>query len=396
MLFTGYWFVGFMLVLLPVYWLTTGLPGRRIVITIASIIFYLQNAGFPSLAMMSIMAMITFLAAKSRNSIFIAVAIVVNLLFLFLFKYFIESLFLASEFLDSDYLRREARMVNSIWEGISVPLGISFFVFEFLHVLVDSGRGRLKIESSFAFFSYALFFPTVACGPIKRYKSYQRQLLKVPPTASLDDLRIGLARIFLGFAKKLIFVDLMTSYISRAQPTFDALPRIERWEILYMIGLRFFLDFSAYSDIAIGVSSMLGIKIPENFRQPYLAVSIQDFWRRWHISLSTWIRDYVYAFLRGENHGLIRRNISVLLAFFACGLWHGAHWNYIFWGAYNGIGLLVSTILGDFVKRFIPINRVILLFLGWVLTQTFVCCGAVYFFYPMNVANRMLIALLPV
>lgn len=166
--------------------------------------------------------------------------------------------------------------------------------------------------------------------------------------------------------------------------------------VFIAISLRILFDFSGYSDIAIGFARLMGIKLPENFNWPYFATSIQDFWRRWHISLSTWIRDYIYIPLGGNQHGILRKVLNGMLAFAICGLWHGAAWNFIVWGLYHGFGLVVSTNLKLFFEnyRFIAKIRFLLLPITWFITLTFVAVGWLYFFYPVQEATLMLHALI--
>jgi len=151
------------------------------------------------------------------------------------------------------------------------------------------------------------------------------------------------------------------------------------------------MDFSGYSDIAIGLARIIGIVLPENFYWPYAATSLQQFWQRWHISLSSWIRDYVYIPLGGNRHGLLRKTFNGLLAFALCGLWHGAAWNFIFWGVMHGVGLALNSsyrtwgILGNYLS--LAFDKVPVL--GWITTGLFVFLGWIYFFYPISEASHI-------
>jgi alginate O-acetyltransferase complex protein AlgI len=166
-----------------------------------------------------------------------------------------------------------------------------------------------------------------------------------------------------------------------------------RWVVFLAIGFRILLDFSGYSDMAIGFARMLGVRLPENFQWPYLATSVRDFWQRWHISLSLWIRDYVYIPLGGGRGGAGRRVINALVAFALCGLWHGPAWHFVAWGLYHGAGLTVSATYRAGLGRLGARLGAVLdhtPFLAWAVTFAFVMAGWLLFFYPVGQALRML------
>ena len=221
--------------------------------------------------------------------------------------------------------------------GILVPLGLSFFIFEFIHFLVDVYKGTAKQTSLLNFGVFALFFPTLVAGPIKRYQNFLDQL-QHPPAFSLDFWVVGLGRILTGIAKKMIIADSMNLFITPFQNPGQA-TALELWIAIFAYSIKIYFDFSGYSDIAIGSARLLGFKILENFNAPYLKPNISEFWRNWHISLSSWIRDYLYIPL-GGNRGtpaFAMRNTIISMAL--CGLWHGASWNFVVWGLYHGLGL---------------------------------------------------------
>jgi alginate O-acetyltransferase complex protein AlgI len=203
----------------------------------------------------------------------------------------------------------------------------------------------------------------------------------------------GLVRVGLGLFKKVIIADYLTGDLEFWHRFYGQLSLLSRWEFVIAIGFRILLDFSGYSDIAIGLAQMMGIALPENFRWPYLATSVAEFWRRWHISLSSWIRDYVYIPLGGSRRGVARRMLNGLIAFGLVGLWHGPAWNFVLWGVYHGVGLAVcsnyAAVLGA------PGRGLAAVFarwplLGWALTMIFVFAGWVLFFYPLDEALHLL------
>jgi alginate O-acetyltransferase complex protein AlgI len=194
-----------------------------------------------------------------------------------------------------------------------------------------------------------------------------------------------------GFFKKLCIADNLTALIDFYQPQFASLSLASRWGIFAAIAFRILMDFSGYSDIAIGCAQLLGVRLPENFNWPYVAHSVQDFWQRWHISLSSWIRDYVYIPLGGSRHGVVRRVCNGLVAFALCGLWHGPAWHFVVWGLYHGVGLMVCATYRQ-VPGFGPAVQKIFAkepLSAWLLTQAFAWFGWLVFFYPLPEALRM-------
>jgi alginate O-acetyltransferase complex protein AlgI len=233
-------------------------------------------------------------------------------------------------------------------------------------------------------------------GPIKRYTQFIPSLDHAvtsvnPPSAWAE----GLARIGLGFCKKIVIADQLTMFIDSRQPHFDLMTRPERWGLLAALAFRILMDFSGYSDIAIGCALLLGIRLPENFNWPYAARSVQDFWQRWHISLSTWIRDYVYIPLGGSRHGWARRVLNGFIAFALVGLWHGPAWHFVLWGVYHGAGLGICAVysklpgLGPMLQKIMHKEWVI----AWLLTQLFAWLGWLLFFYPTAQAWHMAVLL---
>jgi alginate O-acetyltransferase complex protein AlgI len=271
------------------------------------------------------------------------------------------------------------------------PLAISFFAFEFIHYLVDVSRGGKPIRSITDFTLYSIFWPSIVAGPVKRYQAFIPALHQGLREVGEKDVAVGLARVALGLIKKFT-ADNLTAFITYYGPQFLHLDAWWRWFFVLALAFRILLDFSGYSDMAIGFARIHGIRLPENFNWPYLARNISDFWRRWHISLSLWIRDYVYIALGGNRCGPVRKMLNGLIAFGLCGLWHGAGWNFLVWGLYHGAGLTIAgsyrTLLGrageeisDWFARHDQF--------AWALTMLFVAIGWLFFFYPLPVALAM-------
>jgi len=253
-------------------------------------------------------------------------------------------------------------------------------------------RGHEPIRNPLRFVAFAIFFPSLVAGPIKRYAQFLPSLERAEERAApASDVANGLAQVALGFAKKLLVADPLTTYIDHYQPLYDSQTLTGKWVIFAAIALRILTDFSGYSDIAIGCALVLGIRLPANFNWPYAACSVRDFWTRWHISLSLWIRDYVYIPLGGGRRGWPRRILNGAAAFALCGLWHGPALHFVDWGLYHGVGLGICTAYPHLPAIGKPLAAVVRrdALAGWVLTQLFVWVGWLLFFYPAGVAVHM-------
>ncbi len=232
------------------------------------------------------------------------------------------------------------------WD-IVLPLAISFFTFQQIMYLVDSFRRDRAPAGFVAYATFVAFFPHLIAGPIVRPREIIPQLM-APDLAvpRADNLREGLLRFLLGLAKKLVLADTFAAF---ADPGFDAAGRgmdlsfVEAWVAVLAYSLQLYFDFSGYSDMAIGLARMLNVRFPENFNSPYQARDIGDFWRRWHITLSQFLRDYVYIPLGGNRHGAARRWTNLMITMLLGGLWHGASWNFVLWGGLHGFFLAVHA-----------------------------------------------------
>jgi alginate O-acetyltransferase complex protein AlgI len=223
--------------------------------------------------------------------------------------------------------------------AVLMPLGLSFLAFELMHFAIERRRGRIGQASLVDLAAFAFFFPCRVAGPIKRFPDFMSAVARAE--ASLDDVYAGMLRILMGLVKKVVIADTLA--LSVAEIGYAATPG-HVWKIVLAYSLQIFFDFSAYSDIAIGVSRVLGVTVPENFRWPYLSPNIQEFWRRWHITLSSWVRDYVFLPLghawfrtRLRRDPLVIAAATYLVSFLVIGAWHGLMVNYLVWGAYHGL-----------------------------------------------------------
>ncbi len=293
----------------------------------------------------------------------IALAVAVNLAALGVFKY---SALAVTTF---DRLAAIGGLPQIPVPALVLPLGISFFVFEFVHYVVDVSRGERAERSLVRFALFAAFFPTQIAGPIKRYESFLPQLDE-RPRFDADRFASGTFLIARGLFKKMAFADNLAPLVARG---FDAtvpgaagLTPLDAWLALVAFAAQIYCDFSGYTDVGRGSAKLLGFEVPENFRAPYLATTISEFWRRWHMSLSTWLRDYVYIPLGGRS-GHRSRNLFATMVL--GGLWHGASWKFAVWGAFHGAALV------GYWKSRLRAPKL----LGWALTLAIVLVGWAFF-----------------
>ncbi len=351
------------------YWLRLG------VILFGSFVFYeWSDPVFPLLVLVSSLAdwviagRIARAARGAYSSKFLlALGVVLNLAMLVHFKY--------THFLIDN--------LNSVLAGfswralknpaIALPVGVSFVVFEKITYLVDVYRRvSLPARNIFNYLTYVFFFPKLLAGPIIKYHEIETQMMRLPK-ANVEDFSAGMLRFMLGVVKKTILADTLAR---GADMVFAAAPGTvgfgQAWLGVLFFTFQIYFDFSAYSDMAIGLARMLGFRLLENFNMPYISCSITEFWRRWHISLSTWIREYLYIPLGGNRAGPGRRYLNLWLCFLASGLWHGAAWTYVAWGAYNGLFLVLDKLFLLRVLNWLPrlvANAVtfLVVVIGWTL-----------------------------
>ncbi|MDO8431582.1 MAG: MBOAT family O-acyltransferase [Candidatus Binatus sp.] len=270
------------------------------------------------------------------------------------------------------------------WSSAFLPLGISFFTFEFIHYAVDRYRGQTTAGALKEYLAFILFFPTLVAGPIKRYEDFLPKLRAAD--ASLLDLQTGFTRILVGLVKKFAVADLMTAFTNHLNRTDIALADrrvLPLWLLAY--GIKIYFDFAGYSDIAIGSARLFGIVVPENFDWPYMRSNIADFWRNWHISLSTWLFDYVFIPLGGSRVARLRNYSNLIVTMFISGVWHGAGTNFIVWGLWHGMLLTGNRIWRDVrgARQVSTAGRV----MGWAITFTTVNLGWAFFCMDLATAR---------
>jgi alginate O-acetyltransferase complex protein AlgI len=381
MIFSTHWFLVFLAVAAPAYWFARAAGVRLFVLATAGLVFHVHFAGPAGVGPILLLGGMTYLAGLGGRPWLLVAGIVTNVLALVFYKYthFLAAN-LALELLPAA-LREGVDRASAVVPEVP-PLGVSFFVFEFVHYLIEVRRGQAPLVSPGRFWLFAFFFPSLVAGPVKRVGDFLPALDQGLRICSLADLQAGILRIVLGYAKKFVVADPLTGAIRHWEAGYADLPLGGRWLFLAALGVRILADFSAYSDLAIGTARLFGVRLPENFNWPYRAVNLREFWQRWHISLSTWIRDYVYIPLGGSRHGPGRRLLAVTVAFAICGLWHGPAWNFVLWGLWHGAGLSACSLLSGpgstGSDRGSAAGRV----LAWGLTMLHVHLGWLLFFYP--------------
>ena len=318
---------------------------RNGLILVASLAFYAWTENrYTSVLLVYIVANWAFGRAIERSELgsasrrrLVAGAVLANLSGLVIFKY---TGFLASNI--DHFFPNVVPHESAAWH-MHLPIGISFFAFQGISYVVDVGRMQIKAAPSLITFgAYKAFFPQLIAGPIVRYKDVAADFATQQMPSS-DDIAAGIRRFAVGLAKKVLIAN---SLAVPADSVFGAPPGTVSaamiWYGVLCYALQLYFDFSGYSDMAIGLGRVFGIRIRENFVYPYLASSVRDFWQRWHISLSSWFRDYVYIPLGGSRAGRIRTTINLCVVFLLCGLWHGAQWTFVAWGAWHGAFLAVE------------------------------------------------------
>ncbi len=308
-------------------------------------------------------------AGSRRRRFALAITIAANLALLAFFKYFnfaVDSWNAFVAGLDARTLILDDPM------RVTLPLGISFFTFHGMSYVIDVYRGDVRRTRNFInFATYSSLFPQLVAGPIVRYVQVAGDL--VERKVSIEVFSEGVRRFVLGLGKKVIIANALAG---PADQIF-ALPdeRVSTglaWFAVLCYTLQIYFDFSGYSDMAIGLGKMFGFHFLENFNYPYISKSVQEFWRRWHISLSTWFRDYLYVPLGGNRGGTVRTYLNLMIVFFLCGLWHGASWTFVTWGLYHGVFLVLerSSALAFMDRFWAPVRHVYALsvvFFGWLI-----------------------------
>jgi len=365
MLFNSFIFFIFLGIILPIFYILPNKNSKNIFLVIASYFFYgYWDWRFCSL--LAISTIIDFLIGQKlfsttndkKRKFFLIISLISNLGILGFFKYFnffVDSFQNMSENIgwNLDYLHL----------NILLPVGISFYTFQTLSYTIDIYRKRLEPTNNFIDFAlFVSFFPQLVAGPIERAKSLLPQLSrKLKP--SKEQIKQGITLIIIGLFRKVMIGDTAGRFVDHIFGNMEQYKSIEIIAALVLFSIQIYADFSGYSHIARGTSKLLGVELMKNFEQPYLSRNITEFWRRWHISLSTWLKDYLYISLGGNRNGKFKTYINLMITMLLGGLWHGASWNFVIWGGLHGLYLSIhKLILGskkietDRIRKFNLLN----------------------------------------
>ncbi|MBQ9374938.1 MAG: MBOAT family protein [Ruminococcus sp.] len=368
MLFSSITFLFAFLALVLLLYFIVPRKMKNFVLLIFSLVFYAWGEAVYIVLMLAaiVVAYITgIFADKNRSSnriafVSVLAAVVWNIGLLLFFKY-------------TDFFITNTNSLfglNIKLLGLALPIGISFYSFQALSYVIDVYRGEVKSQRNFiTLATYISLFPQLIAGPIVRYQTIEKQLISRQETA--DKFAKGVKRFAVGLGKKVLLANNIGFLFSEISGTPQSeLSLTASWLGILAYTFQIYFDFSGYSDMAIGLGKMFGFDFLENFNYPYISKSITDFWRRWHISLSSWFRDYVYIPLGGNRKGLPRQCLNIMIVWFLTGFWHGANWNFMIWGLYFGVILLIEKIfLGKLLDKiptiFKHIYALILIVVGW-------------------------------
>ena len=343
---------------------------KNAVMIVASLIFFAWGE-IRYIFIMLLLAVMDYVCGQKINKymdnpkkkkLFLAIDVGTNLLILFFFKY-------------ADFIITNINNITNLnipLLNIPLPIGVSFNTFQSLSYIIDVYRGTVKCEKSFYnYLAYTTLFPQIIAGPIVRYQTVDKEL--EVKNISIDNFSLGIKRFIVGLGKKVLIannIGALWNTIELGQ--YSNLTFVLAWFGIIAFALQIYFDFSGYSDMAIGLAKMFGMDFDENFNFPYISKSITEFWRRWHITLSSWFRDYVYIPLGGNRKGFAKQIRNILIVWFLTGAWHGASWNFILWGLYFGVilileKLIVLKLLDKCGKVFSHIYAIILILISWVI-----------------------------
>lgn len=389
MVFSSITFLFFFLPAVLLLYRIVGKRWRNLLLLLASLLFYAWGEGIylllmlVSISMNYVMGRVIHVSRSSSSSrFFVTVAVVLNLGILGYYKYghFVTD--------NINTLLELLHLPLFNLEPIRLPIGISFFTFQALSYIIDVYRGKTEPQRNVINLGlYIALFPQLIAGPIVRYNDIAKQLTERVVTA--EGFATGIQRFFFGLSKKVLIANPMAIIADQifALPV-NELTAPVAWLGIFCFTIQLYYDFSGYSDMAIGLGRMFGFHFHENFNYPYISKSFTEFWRRWHISLGTWIRDYIYIPLGGSRLGEIRTQINLFIIFFLIGLWHGASWNMAIWGIYNaGFFLLERTRFGALPRKlWVPlqvIHFMLLFMFGMVIFCNTTLSDAMYYFITM-------------
>jgi D-alanyl-lipoteichoic acid acyltransferase DltB (MBOAT superfamily) len=307
----------------------------------------------------------------SRKKVFLIASLIANIGVLGTFKYW--------NFINqniTDLLGLSGAENPLPFLDILLPVGLSFHTFQAMSYTIEVYRGHQKAERHFGIYSlYVMFYPQLVAGPIERPQNLLHQF-REEHSWDVERFRKGFSQMLWGFFKKVVIADRLSIFVNEVYGDWTHMSGANLWIAVVFFSFQIYCDFSGYSDIAIGSARIMGFDLMTNFNKPYFAKSVEEFWKRWHISLSTWFRDYLYIPLGGNRHGVLRRYINLTIIFLVSGIWHGAGWNFVLWGALHAAFVVIELVYRSrFGKAMIPdFLKMILTFfvvsIAWIFFRT--------------------------
>ena len=362
--------ITFLFIFLPItlllYYVGKSTTYKNVVLLIASLLFYAWGEPIYVVLMMISILLNYYIGkdlGRKRSKGTLIFGVIVNLLILGYFKY--------SGFLVDSINNLTGFEINI--RTVALPVGISFYTFQAMSYIIDVYRGSRAQEKLLPFAVYITMFPQLIAGPIVRYNDIERQL--AVRVINANNFREGVFIFIKGLSKKVILANCLGK-LHETVLGMSEMSVLSAWIGAIAYTIQIFNDFSGYSDMAIGLGKMMGFDFPVNFDKPYRSLSVTEFWRRWHISLSTWFREYVYIPLGGNKKGVFRQIINLLIVWMLTGLWHGAAWNFVIWGAYYGVLLILEKFVFAKIQAKLP------KFIRLIMTIFIVIIGWVFFFSP--------------
>jgi alginate O-acetyltransferase complex protein AlgI len=370
----------FLLVFLPIFltiYLIADNRYKNYIALAGSVVFYAWGAPlfifviFASIICDYSFAKLIYKAKGNNKRIFLALAIFLNVGILVYFKY-------SNFFVENANLFLGHFGIHQIpWLKVALPIGISFFTFHEMSYIIDVYRGvKPPMKNIWNYALYILYFPQLIAGPIIRFNEISDQIEERTYQYTIDSKIIGLFRFIIGLAKKVLIANVLGVEVDRIFAlTGNDLTMPLAWIGIVAYAFQIYFDFSGYSDMAIGLARIMGFVFPENFNNPYISQNITEFWRRWHMSLSRWMKDYLYISLGGNRVSIPRMYFNLCFVFIISGFWHGAEWNFIIWGAYHGLLLVADRLfLIKLLKKTGKIPSIIITFfltlIGWVIFRS--------------------------
>lgn len=386
MVFNSLPFLVFIAIFLPIYFALKG-KARLILCLVASYVFYgwwdwrfLSLIAFSTLIDYYIGLRLNNLEDEKKRLQLLRISMVVNLGFLAFFKYF-------NFFIESFEGAMNSIGVQPDWNTLNIilPVGISFYTFQSMSYTIDVYKRKIEVEPDLIrFATFISFFPQLVAGPIVRASDFLPQF-RLDKSFEWDRFTSGMGQVLWGFFKKVAVADSLALFIDQCFEAPGAFTSLHLSIAVFFYAFQIYCDFSGYSDIAIGLARIMGFDFPDNFRTPYFSKSFSEFWTRWHISLSSWLRDYLYIPLGGNRHGTFNTYRNLMITMLLGGLWHGASWVFVFWGFLHGSYLVVQRLAGPYFGKFMDALRIPKLgkdAINMALVFFFTCLAWIFFRSP--------------